>query len=68
VDPNKALADLRQAYSDWEDTRGRDGTSTAAVDAADRMRDAASALDEWLSRGGFLPMEWAPKQERHHAP
>lgn len=53
MDPNAALAQLRQAYSDYEDTRGEDGDP-----AADAMRDAAVALDEWLSKGGFLPNAW----------
>jgi len=65
MDIDQALADLRRAYSDWEDTRG-DGSLptmtarglTAAVDAADRMRDAAVAIDTWLTVGGYLPESW----------
>lgn len=62
MDIDQALADLRSAYSDWEDTRG-DGSSIYphGVDAADRMRDAAVAIDEWLSAGGFKPKDWTPK-------
>ena len=57
MDPNEALKNLRQAYSDWEDNYGTDGAN--AIDAGERMRDAAEALDGWLSKGGFLPDAWA---------
>lgn len=58
MDPNAALAEVRSAYSDWEDVRGKGEDLPAAVAAADRMRDAVWALDEWLSDGGFLPEAW----------
>jgi hypothetical protein len=57
MDPNQALADLRQAYSSWEDTVGdHEGPH---IDAGSAMRDAIVALDEWLSKGGFKPSDWA---------
>lgn len=59
MDPNETLRELRQAYSDYEDTRGR--SNGPAWEAADRMRDAAAALDEWLCNGGFLPDAWHSK-------
>lgn len=57
MDPNAVLVELRAACSDYEETRG-DGETCAGIDAADRMRDAAVALDQWLSKGGFLPSDW----------
>lgn len=56
MDPNEALRMLRDAYSRWEDTIG--ALSGPAIDAGSDLRDAAVALDEWLSRGGFLPEAW----------
>lgn len=56
MDVNETLRLLRQAYSDYEGTRG--DVTGPEIEAADAMRDAAVALDEWLSRGGFLPAEW----------
>lgn len=57
MDVNATLRVLRQAYSDYEDTRGN--AQGPEIDAADRMRDAIVALDEWLTRGGFLPAAWS---------
>ena len=59
MDPNQVLKRFRQAYSDWEDTRGKGEDPDTAVAAADEMRDAMYAMDEWLSAGGFLPDDWA---------
>lgn len=56
MDPNEALRMLRGAYSRWEDTVG--AHTGEHIDAASDLRDAAIALDEWLSRGGFLPEDW----------
>lgn len=58
MDINAALAELRSAQSDWEDTRGRGEDLETAVNAADRMRDAIHVVDEWLSMGGHLPSDW----------
>lgn len=48
MDPTQCLRDLREAVD-----RGDCET------AAERFRD----LDEWLSRGGFLPGQWASMRE-----
>lgn len=58
MDPDTALLKLREAISQWEDTAG--AHRGAHIDAASDMRDAAVALDEWLSRGGCLPAVWSP--------
>lgn len=69
MDPNETLTQLRQACSDYEDTRGAGGNPYA-----DAMRDAAVALDEWLAKGGFLPDDWVPvscpecRMRRTHTP
>lgn len=56
MDPNDALRRLREAYSRYEDVVGN--ATGPIIDAASGMRDAAVALDEWLSAGGFLPTAW----------
>jgi hypothetical protein len=43
MDPNAALRELREAIH-------QDDTHTAA--------ERFEALDEWLSRGGYLPERW----------
>lgn len=70
-DTERSLAALIKAASDYEDTRGRDGTSLKAVAAADAMRDAARALQDAIERDeddwrvnhppvddGIAPYEW----------
>lgn len=43
MDPNKALENLREALKSGEH---------------EESAEAAAALDEWLSKGGFLPDAW----------
>lgn len=54
MDPNQALADLREALrrmgaatEPWE-------YENAAAEAGEHI----AGLDEWLSKGGFLPEAW----------
>ena len=48
MDPNAALAKVRELIGDG--------------DSADVLLvDAFEALDEWLSKGGFLPSDWERK-------
>lgn len=58
MDPNTALANMREAIRRLDDPSN---TSTIGeyAEAARDLRDAASALDEWLPKGGFLPQDWA---------
>lgn len=52
MDPDAALQRLREAIeSYWA------GTGPGA----DAVVEAASALDLWLSRGGFLPTAWSQR-------
>ena len=55
MDPNTALADAREAVEDYENA----GSLGSESDAAERLVTAFTALDTWLSRGGFLPTDWA---------
>ncbi|BCP36387.1 hypothetical protein MINTMi198_17570 [Mycobacterium intracellulare M.i.198] len=50
MDPNEALQDIRNGLANYF-ANGID------VDL-DHIFDRVEALDEWLSRGGFLPDAW----------
>jgi len=54
MDPNTALSTLREARETFSNAENDE----TALDAAQDMSEAVSALDEWLSKGGFLPEEW----------
>lgn len=60
MDPNQALenmrAGLRKAGNAMSDGEWRDGAEQAML--------AAEALDEWLSKGGFLPADWLDAQDK----
>lgn len=67
MDPNAALADLRETTG-WECGGGQDredASSMQVIDNADDMASAFQGLDEWLSKGGFLPEAWARVREIH---
>jgi hypothetical protein len=53
MDPNTALRDLREAIAEYDNDMNK-----TAAGPADRLREAAGTLDEWLSKGGFLPDAW----------
>lgn len=52
MDPNAALAEIRELTAAFE----HDG-ATDEHDAV-RLAELVSGLDEWLTRGGFLPDAW----------
>jgi hypothetical protein len=52
MDPNAALKELRQLAGRFE--KGEDEPGDGA-----RMGELFDALDDWLSRGGFLPQGWS---------
>jgi hypothetical protein len=47
MDPNAALDNLRRAMAD-EDT----------AEMSPEVYDAFTALDNWITKGGFLPSDW----------
>ena len=53
MDPNETLRRLR----DWVAQIEKQGT-LCDEDLAE-MAEYFSALDEWISRGGFLPCDWS---------
>lgn len=62
MDVNETLAKLRSAVAlaDSAPVMGDPITAAAMLaTAAGEMTEAFTALDEWLSKGGFLPSDWA---------
>jgi len=57
MDPNQALANARDAHQRAERFYQKfdDAARLAALEEIDK---AFEALDEWISKGGFLPDEW----------
>ena len=51
MDPDEALRKMRQALKWYEEGLEDD-------DCEESLVVAARALDEWLSKGGFLPEAW----------
>ncbi len=56
MDPTANLAEQRRIVARFIDGPA-DGHETASSDHA-RLCELVEALDEWLSRGGFLPDQW----------
>ena len=54
MDPNANLKEQRQIA-------GRFEKSLAEPGDGERLAELVDALDDWLSRGGFLPTAWERK-------
>jgi len=54
MDPNAALDEIRASYRAFDLVF----TDEGRVDIAGRLVDLVQGLDEWLSKGGFLPSAW----------
>jgi hypothetical protein len=59
MDPNEALDGMRMLVNQFRDEPIEDIAAHAEA-----MADTFTALDEWLSRQGFLPAAWAIPGER----
>lgn len=53
VDPNEALKQIRTLIARLKDARVEPDYRDAA-----QLANRVEALDQWLSRGGYLPREW----------
>lgn len=58
MDPNAALANLRQAYNEFVHSDDQELDVQVIIDHARTMAEAVAALDGWLAQGGFLPTPW----------
>lgn len=61
MDPDAALAAIRKAVRELN--KVRDGATIADLDQLDYLIyefvEHVEALDEWITKGGFLPAAWA---------
>jgi hypothetical protein len=67
MDPEATLAELRtlcaQLRTTLDEVDAVSGTPAAAlIDQAEQAVEAFTALDGWLTRGGFAPRDWQPPQ------
>lgn len=53
MDPNQVLKNARASVARIDESITPSEEDVAA------LADAFEALDDWLSRGGFLPTEWS---------
>lgn len=58
MDPNETLRQIRAIQQEW---MGYDAATAKreAWSVAERLAELTGALDEWMTRGGFLPTAWA---------
>lgn len=59
MDPNATLDAARKALAEYRTAQGQEYSVLEAQRHAESLADAFEALDAWLSRGGFIPAEWA---------
>jgi hypothetical protein len=53
MDPDAALAQIRELIADQQTHNELNDTDT------DRLVELIDSLDEWMTKGGFLPTEWS---------
>lgn len=63
MDPTEALARAR-IQSRWLLNRTGSESRTELMDHADDLAEAFDALDRWICKGGFLPLQWEKAQRR----
>ncbi len=61
MDPDEALKRLRVALTLADKCPGHGRACACAVGCLSDAAEAAKALDDWLSKGGFLPDDWRRK-------
>lgn len=59
VDPDQVLTDLREAFKEWSEIPIGDRREP---EITARIAERFGYLDDWLSRGGYLPVEWQRHQ------
>lgn len=59
MDPDRTLEALRAAAARYQAGEDAGASAHDLEDCAHDMAELATALDEWLAKGGFLPKAWA---------
>lgn len=57
MDPNEALRALRSTIAFYDESQPPRRVGDVVQDCHD-LREAFSALDDWLTKGGGPPMDW----------
>lgn len=55
MDPDANLAEIRRIVQDVD--------LDVFPDRAERLAELISALDQWISKGGFLPAAWRKERK-----
>lgn len=65
MDPNVTLARIRELVSELIGVEfDPDSNQGGVIDDAAELAEQVKALDEWMSRGGFVPREWTSLADR----
>ena len=64
MDPDACLTEIRDGITEMRELVTA-GETDQACDIAVTTCDHAADLDEWLSKGGFLPAEWRASQRKN---
>lgn len=62
MDPNEALKVIRRIVNACNDPDGRVFGALTPREWLEELAEHVDGLDEWLSKGGFLPSDWAAKR------
>lgn len=57
MDPNETLRQIRAHIKAMNEADEKEDAAAYAF-AAMQLAESVEAMDEWLSKGGFLPEEW----------
>lgn len=58
MDPNETLKRLQQLHAQYEIVGGEARRDAWKVEHMPEFLELFAALDEWISKGGFLPDAW----------
>lgn len=54
MDPDECLRELREQLAVWRETT----SMTERIVATEKIAELFEALDDWMSKDGFLPIQW----------
>lgn len=64
MDPNEALRLAREAVGELLQADDDGNFTDPQTTNLGQLIEAFTALDEWLSRDGFLPDDWRPEEDK----
>ena len=64
MDPDEALRLAREAAGELLQADDDGNFTDPATTNLGQLIEAFTALDEWLTKGGFLPKDWKPEEEK----